>query len=965
MTQSHDALASANTSLTAAWACFDEGRLEDAIRLTRQSIEHASENRPHAHAALGWFLLSAESVHEAQAILMSSLGRHPEYAPLHWYLGLVHLKEHRLEEASQALLAAVSFDPDLDEAAVSLAWVLGDLGRFGEAEHYARQALALKLQPDRVAQLGWFLLAQEKWAPAATQLAHALSLQPGNAETRGHLATALQRSGESDAALSLLNEGLVLSADNPALLLQRIRLLLDLGRGAEADDALRTAVGLDPASQAESYRQLGWVFVSSRRFADACTAFTTALEIQDKDAKSWYGLADAHRAMGQVPDALRAVDTALQLRDGWLDALVLRGHILLDQGASGWEEAVEQLKQALLLQPAKIETRCHLATALQRLKRGTEALKILCDGLVLAPQAMQLQQQHIHQLLHLRRTDDAHAACHRLLQQRPDDGMGWYLLSLVLVQYKRPGVALRALARARCLAPDAVELWQQTGWSALAAGDLRTAREAVARLQTLAPDEVTSNILAAVVLENSGDLQAASCHAEKSVAHAAQSAAAWRALAQVRARQDRLEEAAAALHTALDLDPHDTSDAYRQLGWVCIADHRLEDAITAFTAAVENQATDAGSWYGLAEANRANDRFVDALKAVKNTLGLREEWGDRSLRGQIIHELVYSFMNRNWHDLDAAPQPLPAPRPQPPAPSAPYDYVLCSLSTKSHLHLMRTLAASARKHFAGKIYLLVVDSDDASIVPEGTTLVRRNDVVDPAVWQDMVARYNILELCCALKSYLMRFLAKTVGCPIVYLDADTYLMGPLDRLLPATPDFSVFLTPHLFAPFSGERHADEVGMLAVGAYNGGMLAAGLHPDGLRFMDWWLERVTQYAYDSREQGVFTDQKWLDLVPSFFRNVHVSREPGLNVGHWRVCSEHDFAEDAEGRLTFLGEPVTLMHMSGFKPNRPDLLAQHIRPPVIQGSALGRFLQHYAREALGNKQTPHDHHQQLNGA
>ena len=174
MTPSHGATLSADSCLSAAWSCFDEGRVDDAIQFARQSLAQASEGRQHAYAALGWFLLSAGSLDEAEALLVSCIGRYPEYAPLHWYLGLLHLQQKHPEEASQALLAAVTFDPALDEAAVSLAWVLGDLGRFREAEHFARQALARKQQPDRVAQLGWFLLAQENWDAAATQLAHAL-----------------------------------------------------------------------------------------------------------------------------------------------------------------------------------------------------------------------------------------------------------------------------------------------------------------------------------------------------------------------------------------------------------------------------------------------------------------------------------------------------------------------------------------------------------------------------------------------------------------------------------------------------------------------------------------------------------------------------------------------------------------------------------------------------------------------
>lgn len=1005
----------------AAWASFDEGKLEEAIQLTRQSLEQASEDRPHAYAALGWFLLSAGSTEEALVLLASSVGRYPEHAPFHWYLGLLHQKEHRLEDACQALMAAVAFDPNLDEAAVSLAWVLGDLHRFEEAEHYARHALSIKNQPERLAQLGWFLLAQDKWEAAAEQLAQALSQQPKNAETRSQLATALQKLGRRDEALKVLSGGLALSENTPALLQQRVRLLLELRqpddaretverllflapddvtshtlasvvfenngellaasdhaekavacddtsadawralaqvrirqeRLSEAAHALRTVLNLDPNNTSDTYRQLGWICINESRNEDAIVTFTAAVENNANDASSWYGLAQAHQIVGNFAEALAAINTALKLRNGWLDALVLRGNILIAQGPDTWNDAVSQLSDALSLQPERTETRCLLSMALQRLDRRDESLQVLADGLRIVPEASDLLRLQTSSLLDLGRTENAHMACRRLIRQQPQEGMGWYLLAMVFEQNKRPGMALRALARARRCAPALPDAWLRTGWLALGKGDTRTAREAVTRLLDLAPEAFTSQLLASAVLECSGELQAAAGHAENAIARDAQSAAAWRALAQARARQDRLVEAEAALHEAIDREPKNTTDAYRQLGWVYIKDHRFVDAIAAFSSAVEGNANDAPSWYGLAEANRAVGRFIDALTAIKNALQLRHEWNDQRLRGQIIHEQIHNFLYRKSHKLDASSHALRESRPPSPNPPARYDYVLCSLSTKSHLHLMRTLAASARQHFVGDIYLLVLDSDDTSLVPEGTKLVRRDDVITPAVWNEMVQRYNVLELCCALKSYLMRFLAKTVNRPIIYLDADTYLMAPLERLLPENPHFSVFLTPHLLAPMPDKRHADEIVMLAVGAYNAGMLAVGLHPDGIRFLDWWLDRVTRYAYDSREQAVFTDQKWLDLVPSFFRNVQVCQEIGLNVGHWQVQSEQDFAEDPEGKLTFHGERVTLMHLSGFKPDKPELLASHISPPMRPDSALGRFLRKYALETLHHKQ------------
>ncbi len=1076
-------------TLADAWACFDQGRLVEAIELARHAVELAPGCEPNANAALGWFLLSAGFETEAQSILASSLETFPGCAPLHWYLGLVFIRQHRLEEASQALKTAVKINPELDEAAASLAWVLSDLKRYEEAVCYSRAALKKNAQPARKAQIGWLLVCTEQWSEAVTHLAEVVAIEPARMDVRIHLATALQRLGRVDDALHTLAEGLRLLPDAVELLHQKARLLLDLRRTkdartvchylltlhpeggfgwyllaqvlnqekrsgvalralsraqrieptriefwhqsgwlaletgrldtgmktvervltldpdnpashilaalildasgdfstaskhaelavaqadgsavawrtlaqirsrqnrlSEAEEALDAALDRDPNDCSDTYQLLGWVCLSGHRSKDAINAFAAALKADPDNASSWYGLATAYRADGELVMALESVQCALHRRHEWPAALILHGSMLIDNGPDSWDLAVLELSDALRLEPSRGEARYHLSNVLHRQGRDNEALSVLREGLLLTPAAPDLLEREIRLLLDLRRTTDARAAFRGLLRLQPLDGMTWYLLARVLMQNKRPGLAIRALDRARRLSPDSSDLWRHIGWLALEIGNVRFALETVERVLVLAPEDPASDILAAVALATSGDLSAASTHAERAVARRKGCAQAWRALAQVRTRQGRLSDAKEALHTALGLEAQSASETYLQLGWVYCRERHFGEAVAAFRAAVKSNPKDASSWYGLAEAYRADGKFKDALNAIKPTLTLRDEWSDRQLRGQIIHEQIYDLLKKKWNNLGGNAQPLSAPVPSvaETVHKGKYDYVVCSLSTKSHLPLMNTFANSVRRHFSGHIYLLVVDSDDSSLIPVGTTLVRLGDVIEPSLWQEMVERYNILELCCALKSFLMRFLARTVGLPIIYMDADTYLMEPLDVLLPDRKDFSVFLTPHLLYPFSGELHAEEIGMLCVGVYNGGMIGVGLGSDGIRFLDWWMDRVSRYAYDSREQGVFTDQKWLDLVPCFFKDVQISRSSGLNLGHWRVCSEKDFALNADGKLTFCGEPVTLMHMSGFKSSRPDLLAQHLRPSVTMDSPLGIYLQKYAQEVIQN--------------
>ena len=56
--------------------------------------------------------------------------------------------------------------------------------------------------------------------------------------------------------------------------------------------------------------------------------------------------------------------------------------------------------------------------------------------------------------------------------------------------------------------------------------------------------------------------------------------------------------------------------------------------------------------------------------------------------------------------------------------------------------------------------------------------------------------------------------------------------------------------------------------------------------GAQFIDWWAERLRSYCYDEVENGLFTDQRWVDLAPAFFDDIAIVREPQYNVATWNL-------------------------------------------------------------------------------
>lgn len=195
------------------------------------------------------------------------------------------------------------------------------------------------------------------------------------------------------------------------------------------------------------------------------------------------------------------------------------------------------------------------------------------------------------------------------------------------------------------------------------------------------------------------------------------------------------------------------------------------------------------------------------------------------------------------------------------------------------------------------------------------------------------------ELTGALKAPLIARLLRSGWDQVIYLDADTFVTGPLDRLLESIRGgASVVLTPHLKTP-SGDS-ADEIGLemllCAVGTLNAGAVAVSSSPQGLAFADWWAARTAARCDVDVAAGVAHDQRWLDLAPAFFDQLEVLRDPGLNVGYWNWLHGGSQLSAREGQLLIDGEQVSLMHFSGFDLDRPDLVSRYT--PDLQTSDLG---------------------------
>jgi hypothetical protein len=89
------------------------------------------------------------------------------------------------------------------------------------------------------------------------------------------------------------------------------------------------------------------------------------------------------------------------------------------------------------------------------------------------------------------------------------------------------------------------------------------------------------------------------------------------------------------------------------------------------------------------------------------------------------------------------------------------------------------------------------------------------------------------------------------------------------------------LTPHLTRPLLGSAMPNDHAILRSGSFNLGFCAARAEPKVLELMSWWADRCEFDCRVDLKNGLFTDQRWMDLSPGFVDSLAVLRTPTLNL------------------------------------------------------------------------------------
>ena len=216
---------------------------------------------------------------------------------------------------------------------------------------------------------------------------------------------------------------------------------------------------------------------------------------------------------------------------------------------------------------------------------------------------------------------------------------------------------------------------------------------------------------------------------------------------------------------------------------------------------------------------------------------------------------------------------------------------ICTIVAKNYLSLAFTLGESVKK-FHPNLDFIILLSDSVGMLKlnelpyKVITLDSLN--ISDIVLEQMKFKYNVTEFSTSVKPFLFKYLFSEYYTQVIYFDPDILLFNEVTEIFDELSHFSIIVTPHILTcEINYTGTITESLLLHVGLFNFGFIAVSNDLYGNKMVDWWGNRLINLSFQDKIESLHTDQKWGDLLPSFFGDhLLISRDIGRNMAFWNL-------------------------------------------------------------------------------
>jgi len=249
---------------------------------------------------------------------------------------------------------------------------------------------------------------------------------------------------------------------------------------------------------------------------------------------------------------------------------------------------------------------------------------------------------------------------------------------------------------------------------------------------------------------------------------------------------------------------------------------------------------------------------------------------------------------------------------------------IATIITLNHYDKALTMFASANRFRDCHLHILIVDrfhEDISTPSDPNITVYRPNDIsegpcgrinrISLAKYREpdlsrpsLISQFDYLRW--SLKPGFVSFLHQQHDT-VMFCDSDLFFYNDFSEMLEKTKESSFIVSPHwrtIHTIITDELQYN----FRHGLYNGGYFIATKQAEEILL--WWAERCCVEC-SATSETTYVDQKYLDLVPLYFDNVHIIRHKGYNVAAWNAYYLPRTEEN--GEILVAGYPIIFIHYS----------------------------------------------------
>ncbi len=252
-----------------------------------------------------------------------------------------------------------------------------------------------------------------------------------------------------------------------------------------------------------------------------------------------------------------------------------------------------------------------------------------------------------------------------------------------------------------------------------------------------------------------------------------------------------------------------------------------------------------------------------------------------------------------------------------------------TIVAKNYIGLAEVLGQSVKKNSNADFFIVVADEFSANDPIKNqlnhNVLIAKDILnITDSLWNEMSFKYNLVEFCTSIKaSCFQYFFNDKKYDKVIFTDPDVYFFNSMELIFSELDNHSILLTPHILElqeNFKGD-YPDYL-FLVNGTFNLGFIGLSAGECTQRFLKWWNNRLIQNCFFDFEKGLATDQKWINMIPSFFspNEMKITFHKGMNVAPWNFHERK--ISVVNGVVSVTGrdqnedfDPLYFVHFSGF--------------------------------------------------